>query len=254
MDFDKVYRDCVDRVWSEDGENQTVFLNIVQQARNCSGIDFRQLKSIFIPNDKYLRAYSTSEIMNPAFGVYNESGLCFWNNCVVFPIYNVADKIVSLVGFNPLQYAEAKETGDKSINYYCYSPKNVFAKGRYLFYTEGAYTKSVKDGYALLTDGIFDTISLSKEGFNAMAFMGSSITPEIAMLLRFVSNVIIVSDNDSAGAKLVQYAKSVLSGVKEFRQGKTKDIDELLKSEFRTEVVQRLKAMIGGCVTASTFL
>lgn len=105
-------------------------------------------------------------------------------------------------------------------------------------------TKAIEDEYLIVVDGLFDAISLSYFGYNVASFMGSTVTPERIMQLRFIKNVLVASDNDKAGMTLYGDLKKVLNNVEFLPHAKTKDIDELLKSsgaeEFRRDLNQRL--------------
>lgn len=241
MGLDTVYRHGIRRVWEEDTESQLQYTSIIEQVRNIKGVDFRQINSFFIPNDNYVKEYFESEITEPEYGFYNHSDVCFWNNCLVLPIYNVADKVVSVAGFNPIKYVKAKETLDWSLNYYIYASSRLFKKGSFMFYLEGCYQRALDDGYLFITDGIWDTISVQLAGFNAAALMGSTVTPEIAAMLRFINRLILAIDNDEAGQKLAYDIKRIHPRVTVLKQGKTKDIDDLLKSEYRDSAIAELQ-------------
>lgn len=244
MNFDTVYRKGVKRVWDEDADSQRKYISVIQEARQMSDMDFQTLNACFIPNNNYFVHFFGEESRSTQYGCYDERGLCFWNNCLVFPIVNAANQIVSLAGFNPLRYVEAKDTGDKSINYYVYNSKDVFEKGKYLFYIEGTYMDAVKNGFLFLTDGIFDTLSLASEGFSAAALMGSSLTQEILMQLRFIKRVILLVDNDPAGMKLYNSLCRYLNNVELAKQGITKDVDDLLKSSKHDWAVSWLEQIV----------
>lgn len=247
MSLDRVYREGVSRIWQEDRSSQEEFLSIIAQVRGMQSFDFETIKAVFIPNDQYLLQYFDAEILDPQYGFYDYENRCFWNNCMIIPIYNVADKVVSVCGFNPFRYLQAKEEKDWSLNYYVYASSKSFRKGAFLFYLEGCYQRAFDDGYLFLTDGIFDTISLQLAGFNAAAMMGSSLTPEIMTMLKFIKRVLLVCDNDEAGYKVSEQLKKKHKNVTIVKQGKTKDIDELLKSDKRelciSELHRALKSM-----------
>lgn len=244
MGFDSVYRRGIQRVWMEDGGSQLGYLGIIQEARQMDGMDFRELKACFIPNDGYFAAYFGEESRDAAYGCYDSGGRCFWNNCLVFPVFNAAGAVVSLAGFNPLRYAEAKEKQDKSINYYIYSPKHLFTKGRYLFYIENMYLKALEDGYLFLTDGIFDTLALSVHGYNAAALMGSYLSQEVLMQLRFIDRVVLAADNDAAGMKLYDNLRIHLNNAELAKQGAAKDMDELLKGSRKASALAWLDSIV----------
>ena len=136
-----------------------------------------------------------------------------------------------------------------AVFFYTYSKKSVMQRGKYVYTLPGVYEKALNDGYLLVVDGMFDALHLSSLGFNSAALMGSTITDEIIALLRFVHKVIVIADNDKAGIQLIDRLKQSLHNVVCLFQGDTKDVDEFLKTERRTEIIQVINEMI-----TSTFL
>lgn len=246
MTFDDLYRIGVNRVWNEEKIIQSEYLQIISSARSMSPLDYERLHAFFVPNNKYMLDKFGAEIADPKYGCYDLNGNCFWDNCLVFPIYNVADKVISLAGFNPFNYLEAKETGDKTINYYLYNNSEIFQKHNYLFYTEGTYEKAFNDGYVFIVDGIFDALSLENAGFNAFAKMDSSLSGQVVMLLRFIKRVIVLSDNDSAGYGLFEKMKKHLPKIELIKQSYGKDIDEALKGDAHDKIIKSLQQCING--------
>ena len=157
---------------------------------------------------------------------------------------NVADKVMGFVSFNPIKYLEARETHDWSIYYYAYSSKNVFDKGNYLLMGEGAYDRALAESYLVVVDGVFDQISLAFEGINSAALLGSTLTPQILMLLRFIPNIIVLADNDDAGLLLYEHLKKQHHGVRLFKQNYGKDADDVLKSCHRDTYLEQLRNFI----------
>lgn len=241
MSLDTIYRNGLKRVWEEDTDSQLQYTSIIAQTRNIKGVDFKKINSFFIPNDNYMKLYFDPEISNAEYGFYAQDSFCFWNNCLIIPIYNVADKVISVVGFNPFRYVKAKETLDWSLNYYSYASSRIFKKGAFMFYLEGCYQRALDEGYLFITDGVWDTISAQLAGFNAAALMGSTVTPEIAAMLRFVKWVILAIDNDEAGQKLASDIRKIHPRVTVLKQGKTKDLDDLLKSKYRSVAISELE-------------
>jgi DNA primase len=203
--------------------------------------DTERYGMVFVPNDDYLALYCGDAIRNPELGCYDFDGNCIWNNNLIVPIFNVAGKIAGLGGFNPLNYVQAHETGDWSILYYQYSSKQIFKKGSYLYCPLDSYEKALTDGYIVVVDGLFDAISLREAGFNSAALMGSSLTNENVTLLRFVKHVILAADNDDAGLKLQRELGLRVKNLKLFRQKYQKDVDGLLKSEYREQAIRELR-------------
>lgn len=233
MAFSEVMKEGIKSVYSSDMETQKDYMDFIcKRVRGMSSSDivFRA-SGVFVPNNEYLQKFYPVEIINPDYGVYDSNGNCLWQGFIIFPIKNVVGDIVGLAGFSPQRYVEAHENQDWSINYYTYSTKKVFEKGKYLYCLDGVYRSALKDGYVLLVDGLFDCLSLTSEGYNAVALLGSSPTEEIIAQLRFINKVIIISDNDDAGIRLEHALQKKLKNVIFLHQGKTKDVDELLKTE-----------------------
>lgn len=239
-DFSNLVLEGLQRIWEEDKQSQLNYLDIIAAARHTTPDLLRRVDAFFVPNDEYLKYYFSSDISDPSYDCYFDSGLCKWSNCLVIPIYNIANEVVAFGGFNPLLYAKSHEENGEHYNYYLYSDKTLFKKGDYIYCPKGIQEKALLDGYIFVTDGIFDTISLVGAGFNAASLMSSSLTSEIVVQLRMYDRVILVCDNDEAGLKLRTKALRMLPKATVFSQGRTKDIDELLNSEYRDDVIKSL--------------
>lgn len=96
--------------------------------------------------------------------------------------------------------------------------------------------KKSKSGYIILVEGNIDVVSLHQAGFdNAVASLGTSLTPEQARLIsRFKNEVVIAYDADEAGRKASQRAISILEKlelkVRVLTVSGAKDPDEFIKA------------------------
>lgn len=238
-DFNRVVGSGLRRMREVDFEVQQKFVEGVAQARGMDAGVLWDAGAVFIPNDGYMLVHCGEEVR--WCDCYDDEGLCKWNNNLVVPITDVAGKVVAIGGFNPFVYLASKESGDKTVSYYKYSSSSVYRKGVYVYAMPGILERSCKEGYAFLVDGLFDCISLTGLGFNALALLGSFISPEILVQLRFVRRVILIADNDSAGIKLYETLRKQHRGLELFKQNLAKDIDDALKSEGREKVVSLLR-------------
>ena len=116
-------------------------------------------------------------------------------NRVVFPVIDHTGKVVGFSGraLEATAYAKYKNTKatslfNKSSNIYCI---NLLRKAR------------LEKNYAILVEGQIDVVSLQQAGFqNAIATMGTAFNKNhVQTLSRFVDNVIVCFDGDSAGKK-----------------------------------------------------
>ena len=244
--LNQLYNTAYTAVWENDSARmaQQRYLEIIAELRHVDCSVLQTCRMMFLPNDSYLSYFAGNEICYPEFGCYSSPKECIWVNQLIIPITNIVGEVKGFAAFHPFNYATAKETGDKTITYYSYSARDVFAKNKFLYCPGDSYRKALDDGYIFLVDGVFDAASLYCAGFNAGALMGSIPSPEIIMLLRFIKRVILVADNDEAGYKLYQTLARKLNNIELYKQGFTKDADELLKSDRRDEFVASLKSVL----------
>lgn len=241
MNLHQLVRGGIDAIYSSDFSTQRNYIDfIANKVRRMEASVIYDAEAFFVPNERYLLSYFDPSVLNSGYGFYDHEGHCIWQECLVFPIKDLSDTIVGLAGFNPRKYVEAHETHDWSLNYYSYSNKSIFHKGYYLYMLSGIYERAISDGYLLLVDGLFDCLSLSAEDYNAAALLGSSPTEQIIAQLRFIKKVIILSDNDEAGIELERKLQRQLNNVVYLHQGKTKDVDELLKTDHATKYKMQL--------------
>lgn len=242
--LDSLIKEGIRDIWETDGETQEKFLQVIADLRNISIDTLKGANAFFVPNDEYMARYCGQEIKELNYDCYLNDEICRWSNWLVIPIFDINGCVAGLGGFNPFLYLKAKEENDWTIAYYQYSSASLFKKGRYVYSPPGNYEKALEDGYIFVVDGLFDALSLWEAGFNACAMMDSAVTDEKVVLLRFVKRVILLADNDDAGVKLYRKLKQRVPGLELFKQGKTKDIDELLKTKFRDKTVKQLHELV----------
>ncbi len=111
---------------------------------------------------------------------------------VMFPVYNVAGKVIAFGG-RTLKKDPAK---------YFNSPESlIYVKNRELYGLYQAKRAIVKEDKCFLVEGYTDVISMHQAGIeNVVASSGTSLTQgQIAQIHRFTSNVTVLYDGDSAG-------------------------------------------------------
>lgn len=245
MTFDQIITAGIKNVYQYDLESQKHFINtICDTVRNMPPDIIYKAEGFFVPNGEYLVDYFGPEVHSPDFDFYNFEGECLWQNRLVLPLKDVAGTIKGLVGFDPFKYLEAHETNNWALGYYSYSTKKIFRKGAYFYCMEGTYKKALEDGYVIITDGVFDTLSFASCGLNSMAALGSVVTHEMAAQLRFVKKVLIAVDNDDAGIKFYNSFARYLNNVVFIGQSLFKDADDVLKSDYREVYLKEIKKAI----------
>jgi len=157
-------------------------------------------------------------------GVYDK-----FRNRVMFPIIDRRGNVIGFGGraINP-------EEEPKYLNS---SETPVFQKRLNLFSI--GFAKNAAEKHMLLCEGYMDVISLNQAGFsNAVATLGTAITPEQARLMRqYCEQVIIAYDADKAGQKATEKAVNLLGqaglSARVLELKDAKDPDEYIKKYGR---------------------
>lgn len=154
-------------------------------------------------------------------GVYDT-----FRNRLMFPVFDVRGNVIGFSG---------RILGDGEPKYMNSPETPVFNKSRNLFGMNLA--KKTKLGYMILCEGNVDVVSMHQAGFdNAVASLGTSLTPEQARLIsRYVNEVVIAYDGDAAGQKATVRAISILEKldmrVRVLTLEGAKDPDEFIKTK-----------------------
>lgn len=156
----------------------------------------------------------------------------YFRNRVIFPIIDTKGDIVAFGG---------RVMDDSKPKYLNTSDTPVFKKSKNLFALN--YAKNHCSDEMILSEGYMDVIALHSAGFeNAVATLGTSITPEHARLMsRYTKKVIISYDSDDAGKIAADRAMKLLGevglDVRVLRVSDAKDPDEYIRkygsSSFR---------------------
>lgn len=170
------------------------------------------------------------------FGVVsNTNKKPIFHNRFVMPIKDSVGRVQNLVGYN----ADADER-------YVYGTSKYYRRRDTLYGMENL-SKAYEDGYAILTEGITDTIRLRSLGYeNSFAYCGTHGSSSIMRQLnRCRYGVIRIPDRDSAGQRALKKQtcnRSITLNV----YIKYKDVDEMChESEENTEI---LKEYLDACI------
>lgn len=243
--FSQVIKKGIQKIREIDSKVQDEFINII--CKDVRGMDseiVHRANAFYVPNDDYMIVMFGEILKNSQYDCYLIDGTCRWLNNLVFPITDLAGNVVGLAGYNPHNYLQAKETGDKSLNYYGYSNKDLFIKGNYLYCLDRVYKKALAQGYLIITDGLFDCLSLSSYDYLAAALLGSNVNEQVLAQLTFIDRIILAHDNDEAGLRLARFLTKKLNNVVCVKQKYTKDVDDLLKTSYKDNYLAMLDNII----------
>ncbi len=230
-----------DRLMSPEGREG---LDYLTNKRGLSMAHIRHFGLGFAPNNfgaltnlLASKGYKDHE-MSSAFlcGVSQKTGkpYDYFRNRVIFPIIGVSGDVVAFGG---------RVMDDSKPKYLNSSDTPAFKKSRNLFALN--FAKSYCSEQMILCEGYMDVIALHCAGFpNAVATLGTAITPEHArMLKKYTKKVIISYDSDSAGQNAADKAFKLLGEVgvetKILRMNGAKDPDEYIKN-FGSESFRKL--------------
>ncbi|KUO97409.1 DNA primase [Ferroacidibacillus organovorans] len=158
---------------------------------------------------------------------------------VMYPIWDFQGRVV---GFG------ARSLGGEEPKYLNTAETPLFQKGRLLYGFHRARRAIRKSGMTLLAEGYMDVLALHQAGVeNAVAALGTALTPEQAVFLKRVADdVILLYDGDEAGQRAAARNLPILRqaglNVRVARLPSGIDPDEYLKtrdaSAFRVEVLE----------------
>ena len=194
------------------------------------------------------KGYFENEIVDAWLGGRSQrSGKLFdmFRKRVIFPIVDLRGNVVGFGG---------RVLDDSKPKYLNTSKTLVFDKGSNLFAMN--FAKDSDSKRIILCEGYMDVIAVNQAGFtNAIATLGTAITPDQARLVkRYAEEVIVAYDSDGAGQAATRKAISHFSDVglqtRILKMEGAKDPDEFIK-KFG---VQRFRMLIDKSDDANNFL
>lgn len=156
---------------------------------------------------------------------------------VMFPIIDLRGNVVAFGG---------RTLGDDKPKYLNTSETPVFSKGDMLFALN--FAKNNNHDRLILCEGYMDVISMHQAGFaNAVATLGTALTPSQARLMsRYAKEVIVSYDSDEPGQKAASRAIPLLRSagllVRVLTIAGGKDPDEYIKAYGPVKFKQMLEA------------
>ena len=122
---------------------------------------------------------------------------------LMFPIHSTSGRLVGFGG---------RTLGDDRAKYVNTAETEAFKKGNLLYGLHQAKRAMRDSGRAILVEGYFDVLAMAASDLpEAVAGMGTSLTPEQAKLLsRFTDRVVLAYDGDEAGNNAADKALPIL--------------------------------------------
>ncbi|BDH62251.1 DNA primase [Lysinibacillus sp. PLM2] len=156
--------------------------------------------------------YSLDEIVESGLIIKKENDQTYFDRFrdrIMFPIRDEFGKIIAFSG--RIMHQSSNEA--KYLN----SPESpIFHKSQVLYNLDKARGSIRKSGQVILMEGFMDVLAANQAGiYNAVATMGTSLTPQhITKLKRLVEKIIICYDGDNAGWEAAKRASEMLHAEK----------------------------------------
>lgn len=197
----------------------------------------RKLKpSILLEHDCFMVQPDTPSTILPKELIvdgtgFTRGGLLIYDGRFVYPVKDTHGDVMGWCGYDMFE-------APKYLDSMTYGYKAKFST---LFGMEriADYYKS-KDP-VFVTEGIVCTMWLRQEGFQAMASLGSHLTPYVIEILkRFGNRLIMVPDSDEAGNNYKKQCKRVLPKARVMQSRVAKDIDDsrLVNNDLKAELLK----------------
>lgn len=224
------YSQLLQRVFATDFEEQLTYLSVVADTRHIPVEWLVEQGIFFIPNNDYVTYHMGVGAKDPDYGFYL-NGDCIWNQFVVIPVRDLANKVVGLTGWDAKNKYLVEYKGEVGLPMYKVSGKYLFNREDRFLTIPTLLRDKFSCGTIFLVDGVFDCLSLCQKGVPTIAMLGSTLSGTVAYFLRWYRKVYVVKDNDDAGNKLLQRVRAMVPSVRAVIQSKTKDIEEYLRDD-----------------------
>lgn len=252
----RLYTDGVNKVYETDFETQKHYLTVLcKELRNMEPEALYDFKAFFVPNQDYLATMFGKEAEEPLYDLYDFDGRCHWHGYIMVPVENIVGDVVGFVGYDALTRIDTIGTDKPRGVVYKYSSNSIFKRSNYIHVRSDVYLRALREGYIFAPDGTFDMINSVANGINACSMFGSYVNDCTAAQLKFIDRVYVPVDNDDAGERLGEMLRGRL-GCKTIivRQNKFKDLDDVLKSEYKETYLKQIRTHIADKSTHNLYV
>lgn len=220
VDFFKAFPDYM--------ENVTIFAEMV---RNLSVQTLVDCDSFMIqPGVSYNQI--PEEFRHDSYGLC-KAGYIVFSGRYVYPVKDVKGNVMGFCGydkFEDIKYLDSVNYGYRAKSYSCWGMERL-----------PEYYNNKDPVY--FVEGIVCALYLRQCGLQSLAFLGSTVSPYMTIVIqRFGNRAIVVSDSDEAGTKCRHYIRRCCPMARCIQSKIAKDIDDSrLVDENFVEELRKLK-------------
>ena len=211
--------------------------------------DYEECQRIFAENVRNLKIETLKEahgfMVQDDFNIndlpeelqHDSLGFCSGIDCIflgryVYPVFDVKNDVMGWVGYDKFvdpKYLDSKNHGYKAKAYSCYGMEKL-----------PEYYAS--DDIVIFTEGIVCTLYLRQESVQALAMLGSQISPYVLEIIkRFGKRAIVFMDADEAGTRLRKRLHYIAPEVRCVQSRVAKDIDD--SRQVDPQIIDEIKKL-----------
>lgn len=193
-------------------ENVRIFAELV---RNLEVSTLKKCDSFMIQPD-FLITQVPEEFRHDSYGICRNDYIIF-SGRYVYPVKDVRGNVMGFCGydkFSGTKYLDSTNYGYRAKTYSVWGMEEL-----------PDYYRSTEPVY--FVEGIVCALYLRQCGFQALAMLGSSVSPYVVEIMkRFGSRAITVCDSDEAGSKCRHYLRRVCPQMRCVQSKISKDVDD----------------------------
>lgn len=199
----------------EDPEREEWVRVFAEGVRNLEVQTLLDCDSFMIQPDMTF-GFIPSELMEDTYGLF-KGAYCVFSGRYVYPVKDVQGNVMGWCGydkFEDVKYLDSRNYGYKAKNATLWGMEKLpeyYRSGRQVFFTEG----------------IVCTLFARQCGEQALATLGSNLTPYVAEIInRFGVKARILTDSDEAGNKFKRIAHRLCPKARVIQSRVAKDLDD----------------------------
>lgn len=213
---------------------------MAQQVRNLEVQTLLDCDS-FMVQDDFLLTELPEDYKHDSLG-FCKGDYCIFQGRYVYPVKDVRGNVMGLCGydkFSDVKYLDSLNFGYKAKSYSLWGMEKL-----------PEYYSNVKPVY--FVEGIVCALYLRQCGLQALAFLGSNISPYVTEIIRrFGTRAIIVCDSDEAGTKCRKMLRRRLPHLRIVQSRLAKDVDD--SREVNPEFASELRKLSNPFYTSKLF-